>query len=93
MSVIDLDQLARAAADEAARRVVAELPRLIDEALARAQEKPQPLASILGCSTKAAHSRIARDPGLAAVGILVGRRRLFAASTVRAYFAARGGAR
>ena len=58
-------------------------------ALAEQGEPLEPLASILGCSLDAARMRLRRDPELAALGALAGRRLLFRRSEVLAFLAAR----
>ena len=68
-AVVDLDGIARAAADRVAERVLRELPAIVRAELAAQAEKLEPLGAILGISTRAAAKRITRDPGLRALGV------------------------
>jgi hypothetical protein len=94
---IDLTELARSAAEQAVAGVRAELPAIIDGALARREEKLQPLADCLlsasgkRLSHQAVANRLRRDPELRKLGLRVGRSVLFRRSAVESYYRARGG--
>lgn len=76
-----------AAVADAVRGVVADEVRRV---LAEQGEQLRPLNEILSCSRPAANARLARDPGLRALGVPVGRRLLFRRSDVEAYLKTRG---
>jgi hypothetical protein len=79
----------RAAIAEALRPVVAEETR---RALDDHSERLEPLAAILGCSTRAAAARLRRDAGLRALGVPMGRGRfVFKRAEVQQYMRTRGG--
>lgn len=88
--MIDLDAVAAAAAERTAQRVLDQLPSIIRGELQRRDEdKLLPLAAILGCSSKAATTRLSRDGELRALGLRVGRRLLFRRAEVEAFLAQR----
>jgi hypothetical protein len=87
VSAIDFDALARAAGEEVAARVLGELPRLIDAALARhAADRlldSVALAEYLGLSVKAVGMRLSRartgkrPSALAAIALQLDGRRVW----------------
>ncbi|MFI5229826.1 MAG: hypothetical protein ACHQWU_12205 [Gemmatimonadales bacterium] len=93
MALVDLDAIARLAAEQVADRVLRELPEIVRRELAARTEALQPLSAILGISTRAAAKRIARDPGLRALGVTQAANRplLFRSSAVIAYLDQKAG--
>jgi hypothetical protein len=90
---LDLDAIARAAADQAAERVLRELPAALRRVLDERAKKLEPLAEILSIGRDAARKRLARDHELRALGVVVGRQWKGKRSVVEAHLAARGGVR
>lgn len=74
----------------AARAEVADLRREVAALVTRLNVEPlQPLATILGCSPRAALGRLANDSELRALGHRLGRRLVFRPSEVRHLLASR----
>jgi hypothetical protein len=88
--VVDLDLIARRAAEEVLDRIGDVLEERLRKVMAANVEKLEPLAVILGISGKAACERCRRDDGLRALGVRSGRRLLFKRSAVESYLASRG---
>lgn len=93
MATIDLDAYAGTVGERIATRILNELPAIVRRVFEEQAEHLQPLSTLLSISTRAAGKRIARDPGLRALGVPQAPNRplLFRASTVTAYFEKKAG--